>query len=127
MSKLNIRNQVSLRILQIFYNSRLVLSIWLFIMPGYCKNTDAKTEMIKKKKRAASKHVAELSLEDLSKYFGLTIVEASRNLNIGLTVLKKKCREFGIPRWPHRKIKSLDSLIHDLQVFSLHSSNTSIH
>ncbi|CAL0313240.1 unnamed protein product [Lupinus luteus] len=24
-------------------------------------------------------------------------------------------REFGIPRWPHRKIKSLDSLIHDLQ------------
>ncbi|KAI9165493.1 hypothetical protein LWI28_015115 [Acer negundo] len=34
---------------------------------------------------------------------------------IGLTVLKKKCREFGIPRWPHRKIKSLDRLIHELQ------------
>jgi hypothetical protein len=44
-------------------------------------------------------------------------VEASRNLKVGLTVLKKKCREFGIARWPHRKIKSLDSLIQDLQVF----------
>ncbi|XVF62293.1 hypothetical protein PTKIN_Ptkin08bG0205800 [Pterospermum kingtungense] len=26
---------------------------------------------------------------------------------------EKKCREFGIPRWPHRKIKSLDGLIRD--------------
>lgn len=42
-------------------------------------------------------------------------MEASKNLNVGLTVLKKKCRELGIPRWPHRKIKSLDSLIRDLQ------------
>ncbi|CAH2076629.1 unnamed protein product [Thlaspi arvense] len=76
--------------------------------------SDAKTEMLKKK-RTPSEHVAGLSLEDLSKYFGVPIVEASRNLNVGLTVLKKKCRQFGIPRWPHRKIKSLDSLIHDLQ------------
>ncbi|KAG7618535.1 Protein RKD5 [Arabidopsis thaliana] len=77
--------------------------------------SDAKTEILKKKKRTPSRHVAELSLEELSKYFDLTIVEASRNLKVGLTVLKKKCREFGIPRWPHRKIKSLDCLIHDLQ------------
>jgi len=69
-----------------------------------------------KKKRAPSDLVAKISLSDLVKYFGMPIVEASRNLNVGLTVLKRKCREFGIPRWPHRKIKSLDSLIHDLQV-----------
>lgn len=68
-----------------------------------------------KKKRAPSDLVAKISLSDLVKYFGMPIVEASRNLNVGLTVLKRKCREFGIPRWPHRKIKSLDSLIHDLQ------------
>ncbi|KAL1215622.1 Protein RKD5 [Cardamine amara subsp. amara] len=80
-----------------------------------CSESDAKTEMMIKKRRAPSKHVAELSLEQLSKYFGVTIVEASRRLNIGLTVLKKKCREFGIPRWPHRKIKSLETLIQDLQ------------
>ncbi|CAH1437129.1 unnamed protein product [Lactuca virosa] len=69
----------------------------------------------KKKRRAATKDIASLNLEDLSKYFDLPIIEASKNLKVGLTVLKKKCREFGIPRWPHRKIKSLDGLISDLQ------------
>ena len=69
-----------------------------------------------KKRRAASDHVAKITLSDLAKYFDMPIAEASKNLNVGLTVLKRKCREFGIPRWPHRKIKSLDSLIHDLQV-----------
>jgi hypothetical protein len=73
-----------------------------------------------KKRRAASDIVAKITLSDLVKYFDMPIVEASKKLNIGLTVLKRKCREFGIPRWPHRKIKSLDSLIHDLQV--LHTS-----
>lgn len=72
-----------------------------------------------KKKRAASEDIARIALEDLAKYFDLPILEASRNLKVGLTVLKKKCREFGIPRWPHRKIKSLDGLIQDLQVFSV--------
>ncbi|XP_010527164.1 PREDICTED: protein RKD5 [Tarenaya hassleriana] len=68
-----------------------------------------------KKKRAPSKHVARLSIEELAKYFDLPISEASTKLNVGVTVLKRKCREFGIPRWPHRKIKSLISLILDLQ------------
>ncbi|KAK3224356.1 hypothetical protein Dsin_011381 [Dipteronia sinensis] len=70
---------------------------------------------MQRKRRAASEDVAKISLNDLVKYFDLPILEASRNLKVGLTVLKKKCREFGIPRWPHRKIKSLDSLIHELQ------------
>lgn len=75
--------------------------------------------MEKKKKRAASEDIARIALEDVVKCFGLPIVEASRNLKVGLTVLKRKCRELGIPRWPHRKIKSLDSLICSLQVTSL--------
>ncbi|KAK0606837.1 hypothetical protein LWI29_004996 [Acer saccharum] len=70
---------------------------------------------MQRRRRAASEDVAKISLNDLVKYFDLPILEASRNLKVGLTVLKKKCREFGIPRWPHRKIKSLDSLIHELQ------------
>ncbi|KAJ6774765.1 PROTEIN RKD5 [Salix purpurea] len=71
--------------------------------------------MEKKKKRAASEDIARIALEDVVKHFGQPIVEASRNLKVGLTVLKRKCRELGIPRWPHRKIKSLDSLIRSLQ------------
>ncbi|PWA40111.1 RWP-RK domain-containing protein [Artemisia annua] len=70
----------------------------------------------KKKRRAATKVIASLALEDLSKYFGVPIIQASKSLKVGLTVLKKKCREFGIPRWPHRKIKSLDGLLSNLQV-----------
>ncbi|GLT82531.1 hypothetical protein SLE2022_008950 [Rubroshorea leprosula] len=68
-----------------------------------------------KKKRATSKDIARIAMEDLAKYFDLPIVEASKSLKVGVTVLKKKCRELGIPRWPHRKIKSLDGLIRDLQ------------
>ncbi|KAJ4966391.1 hypothetical protein NE237_018240 [Protea cynaroides] len=68
-----------------------------------------------KRRRAGTEHIARIALSDLTKYFDLPIAEASRNLNVGLTVLKRKCREFGIRRWPHRKIKSLDTLIHELQ------------
>lgn len=78
----------------------------------------------RKKKRAASEDIARLGLKDLVKYFDLPIVEASKNLKVGLTVLKRKCREFGIPRWPHRKIKSLDGLIRDLQVSTLSHTHT---
>ncbi|KAK4347585.1 hypothetical protein RND71_033924 [Anisodus tanguticus] len=72
---------------------------------------------IKSKKRRAAKteDIARLSLEDLAKYIDLPIVEASKKLKVGLTEPKKKCREFGIPRWPCWKIKSLGSLILDLQ------------
>ncbi|XP_022132648.1 protein RKD5 [Momordica charantia] len=73
-----------------------------------------------KKKRATSEHIAGITLSDLAKYFDLPITEASRNLNVGLTVLKRKCREFGIHRWPHRKIKSIDGLIRDLQEEAKH-------
>ncbi|XP_057840050.2 protein RKD2 isoform X2 [Cryptomeria japonica] len=64
---------------------------------------------------APSKRVANIALKDLAKYFDVPITEASRRLEVGLTVLKRKCREFGIPRWPHRKIKSLNNLIENLQ------------
>jgi len=69
--------------------------------------------------RAPTQRVANIALKDLAKYFDVPITEASRSLKVGLTVLKRRCREFGIPRWPHRKIKSLDSLIQDLQVNSM--------
>ncbi|XP_059670771.1 protein RKD5 [Cornus florida] len=74
----------------------------------------------KKKKRATPRDVARLSLADIVKYFDLPIIEASKNLKVGVTALKKKCRELGIPRWPHRKIKSLDTLIRDLQEEFVH-------
>lgn len=57
-----------------------------------------------------------LTFELVSQYFYMPITQAARELNVGLTVLKKKCRELGIPRWPHRKLKNLQTLINDVEV-----------
>ncbi|XP_047063809.1 uncharacterized protein LOC124671484 [Lolium rigidum] len=70
---------------------------------------------VQKQRRAQREYIASLTLGDIAQYFHLPIREASRTLRIGLSILKKKCRQYGIPRWPHRKIKSLDSLIQDLE------------
>ncbi|CAI9757543.1 unnamed protein product [Fraxinus pennsylvanica] len=52
-----------------------------------------------------------LSRETISQYFYMPITQAARELNVGLTLLKKRCRELGIRRWPHRKLMSLQTLI----------------
>ncbi|XP_068666643.1 uncharacterized protein [Aristolochia californica] len=56
-----------------------------------------------------------LDFEEISKYFYVPITQAAKELKVGLTVLKKRCRDLGISRWPHRKMKSLNSLIHNVQ------------
>ena len=52
----------------------------------------------------------------ISQYFYMPITQAAKELNVGLTLLKKKCRELGIRRWPHRKLMSLQTLIKNVQV-----------
>ncbi|KAI3454673.1 hypothetical protein Pfo_011336 [Paulownia fortunei] len=52
-----------------------------------------------------------LSRKTISQYFYMPITQAARELNVGLTLLKKRCRELGIRRWPHRKLMSLQTLI----------------
>jgi hypothetical protein len=71
---------------------------------------------VERRRRAKKQHIASITLADIAPYFHLPIREASRALKIGVSILKQKCRQYGIPRWPHRKIKSLDSLISDLEV-----------
>ncbi|CAN6233462.1 unnamed protein product [Urochloa humidicola] len=56
-----------------------------------------------------------LTFELVSGHFCMPIKQAARELNVGVTVLKKRCRELGIPRWPHRKVKSLQTLIDNVQ------------
>lgn len=57
-----------------------------------------------------------LSRETISQYFYMPITQAAKELNVGLTLLKKRCRELGIRRWPHRKLMSLQTLINNVQV-----------
>ncbi|KAJ7551781.1 hypothetical protein O6H91_06G028300 [Diphasiastrum complanatum] len=75
--------------------------------------------------RGPTERLMEITLEELSQYFNMPITEASKELKVGLTVLKKKCRELRIPRWPHRKLKSLDSLIHNIQELAKNTSGRS--
>lgn len=57
-----------------------------------------------------------LTRQMISQYFYMPITQAARELNVGLTLLKKRCRELGIRRWPHRKLMSLQTLIKNVQV-----------
>nr|DAD31269.1 TPA_asm: hypothetical protein HUJ06_010120 [Nelumbo nucifera] len=57
----------------------------------------------------------ELTRSTISRYFYMPITQAAKELNIGLTLLKKRCRELGIRRWPHRKLISLQTLIKNVQ------------
>jgi hypothetical protein len=58
---------------------------------------------------------ADITREDLASCFHMPSEHACRRLGIGLTVLKRQCRKFGIKRWPFRKMKSLDRLITNVQ------------
>ncbi|PWA91553.1 hypothetical protein CTI12_AA087800 [Artemisia annua] len=57
----------------------------------------------------------ELSKEVVAQYFNLPVKQAANKLNVGLTVLKRRCRQLGFKRWPHRRLMSLDLLISTLQ------------
>jgi hypothetical protein len=79
-------------------------------------NAEAELPTVQKYQRASKTHIAGITLVEIAQCFHLPITQASKTLKIGVSKLKKKCREYGIPRWPQRKIKSLDSLIHELEV-----------
>ncbi|KAJ0751175.1 putative transcription factor Nin-like family [Helianthus annuus] len=64
-----------------------------------------------------------LSREVISQYFYMPITQAAKELNVGLTLLKKRCRELGIRRWPHRKLMSLQTLITNVQELKKSSGN----
>ncbi|KAK6250753.1 RWP-RK domain - like 4 [Theobroma cacao] len=65
------------------------------------------------------KRTAPLELDEIQKYFDFPISKAAKEMNVGLTVLKKRCRELNIMRWPHRKIKSLTALINNVKELGL--------
>lgn len=64
-----------------------------------------------------------LTREEISKYFYVPITEAAKELNVGLTILKKRCRELGIRRWPHRKLMSIETLIKNVKVIETNLLN----
>ena len=47
-----------------------------------------------------------ITLDQLKEHFHLPMKTAAERLGICLSLLKKTCRAYGIPRWPHRKVRS---------------------
>jgi hypothetical protein len=47
--------------------------------------------------------------------FHLPIADAATTLGLGVTVLKKRCRRINIPRWPYRKLASIEKLIESVE------------
>ncbi|KAJ1438934.1 RWP-RK domain [Sesbania bispinosa] len=113
-----------------FYDVKKGFSLWNEIDAGfdsekndflYCNNDESSKEMIMedgkvnrgREERSGSTRM--LSRKTISQYFYMPITQAARELNVGLTLLKKRCRELGIRRWPHRKLMSLQTLINNVQ------------
>ncbi|KAI5561777.1 hypothetical protein BDE02_15G010200 [Populus trichocarpa] len=76
------------------------------------------------RKMSGRKRSVALGLEEIQKHFNMPITQAAREMKVGLTVLKKRCRELKIMRWPHRKIKSLNSLINNVKEMGLSEYDT---
>ncbi|XP_073116062.1 protein RKD1-like [Elaeis guineensis] len=57
----------------------------------------------------------DIGFDEIKNYFCMPITRAAKEMKVGVTVLKNRCRELGINRWPHRKMKSLMTLIHNVQ------------
>ncbi|KAF8412102.1 hypothetical protein HHK36_000057 [Tetracentron sinense] len=68
----------------------------------------------RKRSRRSSKSIS-LDFDEIQRHFDVPITKAAKEMKVGLTALKKKCRELNIMRWPHRKIKSLTSLIDNVK------------
>ncbi|PWA14985.1 protein RKD4 [Artemisia annua] len=58
-------------------------------------------------------------LEEIRKHFEMPIAMAAKELNVGPTILKKRCRELNIKRWPYRKLMSLKCLIRNVKELGL--------
>ena len=67
-------------------------------------------------KRQTSEDVAaRLPLEVLECFYHVPLNIAAQQLSVSLTMLKKLCRAYGVKRWPHRQVSSLDKTISRLE------------
>ncbi|KAL9314211.1 hypothetical protein ACSQ67_019663 [Phaseolus vulgaris] len=111
-----------------FSDVKNVLSAWKEVdcsdhKPAFSSSNDGESvnamrkEMKGKHRREEriSNSARMLSRKTVSQYFYMPISQAAKELNVGLTHLKKRCRELGIQRWPHRKLMSLQTLIRNMQ------------
>lgn len=58
----------------------------------------------------------DISLQELQQYFHLPEALACKQLGVGLTVFKRRCRTHSVTRWPFRKTQRLFLALQRLKV-----------
>jgi hypothetical protein len=53
---------------------------------------------------SGTREATHIDLAELTRYFHLPITSVAKELGVCVTVLKRICRENGVPRWPYRKV-----------------------
>ncbi|KAL3574780.1 hypothetical protein D5086_022881 [Populus alba] len=99
--------------------SELLHEVSMMLVQGDCASSPSMREEEEVRKMSGRKRTVGLELEEIQRHFNMPITQAAREMKVGLTVLKKRCRELRIMRWPHRKIKSLTSLIKNVKEMGL--------
>ena len=74
---------------------------------GETKEEGEKTKQAKRRKLIDSD--GKVNWQELAACFDMPMSKASEKLGYCETILKRLCRVYGLDRWPHRKIKSLEA------------------
>ncbi|XP_057431591.1 protein RKD4-like [Lotus japonicus] len=91
-----------------------------FNLPASSRKKKEKQEEKPGSKRRKKKNSScVLEFDEIKKHFGVKITQAAKEMNVGLTLLKRRCRELNIVRWPHRQLKSLKSVIENVKELGL--------
>jgi len=64
------------------------------------------------------KRSSSLQFDEIKKHFYVPQTTAAKNMNVGLTLFRKRCKELEITKWPYIKFKIVMSLINDFKIYS---------